>query len=138
MFGLLALAFAQLGRGQVAEATETLPDSSGKSTRWARRSQRPALGDLALYQGRFGDAGEDTRAEGAATDIATKDSDTAANKFAALAYAHLLRQQKAAAIAAADKALANSTLVNIRFMAARVFVEAGAAERAHAGHGALV
>jgi tetratricopeptide (TPR) repeat protein len=87
------------------------------------------LGDLAMYEGRFGDAAR-IYAEGADTDIATKDPDRAANKFIALASAHLARQQKAAAIAAAGKALENSTAVKIRFLAARVFVGAGAAERA--------
>ena len=80
-------------------------------------------------QGRFGDAAR-IYAEGAEVDLATKDPDRAANKFIALASAHLARQQKAAAIAAAEKALANSTAVKIRFLAARVFVGAGAAERA--------
>ena len=56
--------------------------------------------------------------------------DRAANKFAALAYTQLLRGQKAAAVAAAEKALANSQAVKIRFLAARVFVEAGAAAKA--------
>ena len=42
----------------------------------------------------------------------------------------LLRQQKAAAIAAAEKALRQQQAVKIRFLAARVFVEAGAADRA--------
>ena len=41
------------------------------------------------------------------------------------AYAQLLRGQKALAVAAADKALANSKAVKIRFLAARIFVEAG-------------
>ena len=39
-------------------------------------------------------------------------------------------EQQAAAIAAAEKALANSKAVKIRFLAARVFVEAGESRRA--------
>ena len=89
------------------------------------------LADLAIYEGRFSDA-ERILAQGAAADLAAKVPDKAASKFAALAEVQLLRQQKAAAIAAAEKALANSQAVKIRFLAARVFVEAGAAARAQA------
>jgi tetratricopeptide (TPR) repeat protein len=41
-----------------------------------------------------------------------------------------LRQQKAAAIAAADKALATDNSVKIRFLAGRIFIEAGDIRRA--------
>jgi eukaryotic-like serine/threonine-protein kinase len=128
MYALLAVAFAQLGRGQVAEAAETY-QTLGKIDTLSASFAASGLGDLAMYEGRFGDAAR-IFAQGAAADLATKDPDRAANKFAALASAHLARKQKAAAIAAAEKALANSTAVNIRFLAARVFVEAGADERA--------
>jgi hypothetical protein len=70
-------------------------------------------------------------------DLSSKDTDRAANKLTALAYAQLLRQQKGAAIAAAEKALVNSKAVKIRFLAARIFVEAGAAARAQALAGEL-
>jgi eukaryotic-like serine/threonine-protein kinase len=43
---------------------------------------------------------------------------------------HLERQQTTAASAAAEKALANSKAVKIRFLAGRIFVEAGATGRA--------
>jgi len=42
-----------------------------------------------------------------------------------LAYAELLRGEKRVAIAAAEKALANSQSAKIRFLAARTFLEAG-------------
>ncbi len=57
--------------------------------------------------------------------LKAKSSENATNKFAALAYAQLLRGQKAAAIAAAEKALANGQTVQVRFLAGRVFAEAG-------------
>src|SRR5207247_10083293 len=56
--------------------------------------------------------------------------DAAAAKFASMAYAHLLLEQKRQAVAAAEKALANSKAVKIRFLAARVFVDAGEIARA--------
>ncbi len=43
--------------------------------------------------------------QGAAADLAAKNTDRAARKLTSLAHVHLLRGQKAAAIAAADKAL---------------------------------
>ena len=87
------------------------------------------LGDLALYRGRLSDAARIFTA-GAAADLASKDTDRAANKFAALAHVQLMRQQKSAAVATVEKALANSNAVKIRFLAARVFVEAGSVEKA--------
>jgi eukaryotic-like serine/threonine-protein kinase len=128
VYALLAIAFAQLGRGQVAEATATF-QTLGKIDTLGASFAASGAGDLAMYEGRFGDAVK-VYAQGADADLVTKDPDRAANKFIALASAHLARGQKAPAIAAAEKALAASTAVNIRFMAARIFVGAGAAERA--------
>src|SRR4029077_13070025 len=66
----------------------------------------------------------------AAADLAAKDPDRAASKWAALAWTQVLRHQNAAAVAAAEKALASSQAVKIRFLAARVFLEAGDSARA--------
>ena len=52
--------------------------------------------------------------------------DKAASKFAALAGVQLAAAQKAAAVSASEQALANSQAVKIRFLAARVLIEAGA------------
>jgi tetratricopeptide (TPR) repeat protein len=69
---------------------------------------------------------------GAATDLAEKQPNRAAAKYVAIAYAHLMRQQNAAAIAAAENALKNSPTVKIRFMAGRILAEAGNLTRAQA------
>ena len=87
------------------------------------------LGDVAMYEGRLSDA-ERILTDGAAADLAAKVPDKAASKYAALAEVLLLRQQKAAAMKAAESAIALSTSVKIRFLAARVFAEAGAAGKA--------
>jgi HEAT repeat protein len=68
--------------------------------------------------------------QGAAADLAGGFADRAAAKFAEQAYAQILRGQKAAAVAAAEKALANSKAVKIRFLAARTFVDAGQTAKA--------
>ncbi len=127
-WSMQALALAQTGRGLVSQAAESYAEL-GKVKEVGPSYTASGLADLALYEGRFSDAVR-ILTEGAAADLASKDSDRAANKFAALAYTQLLRQQKGAAIAAAEKALANSQGMTIRFLAARVFVEAGAVARA--------
>ena len=131
LFGVLALAFAQLGQGQLPEAAADLSRAWPRSTSRARPTPRPASATSRSTKAGSSDAAR-ILTQGAAADLAAKDADRAANKFAALAYAQLLRRQNAAAIAAADKALANSQAVKIRFLAARVFVEAGATAKAGA------
>ena len=128
LFGVLPLAFAQVLQGQVPQATETYQGLAAIDDQGASYTAS-GLGDLALYEGRFADA-ERILERGATADLAAKSPDRAAAKFAALAYARVLRGAKSPAIAAAEKALANSQAVKIRFLAARVFVEAGATARA--------
>ena len=124
----LALAFAQLGQGRLPEAVETYKKLETMGTRGAAWSAS-GLGDLALYEGRLADA---ARAfdQGAAADLTAKRTDRAARKLTSLAYVHLLRGEKRQAVAAADKALLNSNAVPIRFLAARIFVEADAIAKA--------
>jgi eukaryotic-like serine/threonine-protein kinase len=129
LFGLLPLAFAQVLQGQLPQAAETY-QSMAKIDQQGASYAASGLGELALYEGRFSEAAR-IFTEGASADLSAKDTDRAATKFAALAYTELLRQQKGAAIAAAEKALATSKAVKIRFLAARVFVEAGVTARAH-------
>jgi eukaryotic-like serine/threonine-protein kinase len=127
-YGYLAQAFAQLGQGQLPQAAETYQKLEKLSARGAS-SATLGLGDLALYEGRFADAVRILE-QGAAADLAAKNPDSAADKLVALAYAQLLRGQKEVAVAAAEKALANSNAAKIRFLAARIFVEAGEAAKA--------
>jgi serine/threonine protein kinase/Flp pilus assembly protein TadD len=135
LFGVLPLAYAQMGQGQLPEAAATF-ESLAKIDEQGASYTASGLGDLALYEGRFLDAAR-IFTQGAAADVAAKDTDRAANKFAALAYTQLLRRQNVAALAAADRALANSQAAKIRFLAARVFVEAGATAKAGALSAAL-
>jgi tetratricopeptide (TPR) repeat protein len=124
----LALAFAQLGKNQPDDARRTYTALAGISSRGASWSAA-GLGDLAVYEGRFSDAITvfDT---GARADLAAKNGDRAARKLIALAYARLLRGQPALAVAAADQALAASKVMDLRFLAARILVEAGRLDRA--------
>lgn len=128
LFALLARAFAELGQGLRPKATETYR-ALGTIDEEGASYMASGLGDLAIQEGRYSDAAR-ILTQGAAADLAAKNQDRAALKFAALGYSHVLRGQKPAAIAAADKALANSQSVKIRFLAARVYVEAGATAKA--------
>jgi eukaryotic-like serine/threonine-protein kinase len=124
----LALAFARLGQGQLPEATATyqkLGTIGARGASWAASG----MGDLAMYQGRFSDAAR-LFEQGATSDLASKNTDKAARKLTSMAFAHLMRGQKSLAIAAAEKALLNSKAVPIRFLAARIFVEANAVAKA--------
>jgi tetratricopeptide (TPR) repeat protein/tRNA A-37 threonylcarbamoyl transferase component Bud32 len=118
-----ALAEAQLGLGQMSQAAETYRRIQKLDARGASLAAS-GLADLAVYDGRFADAARILE-QGAAADLAAKNPDNAADKFVALSQVQLLRGQREAAIAAADKALANSQSVPVKFLAGRIFVETG-------------
>jgi len=92
--------------------------------------------DLELYEGRFTEAAK-LLEKGAAADLAAKANDSAADKYAALAYTQTTRGNMKEAVAAAEKALATSQSVKMRFLAARAFVEAGALPKAQKLAGSL-
>jgi tetratricopeptide (TPR) repeat protein len=114
---------AQLGQDKLREAAETFHGLDKFGSRGTSLGVS-ALADLAMYQGRLSEEVQ-LLEKGAEADLKAKSSENATNKFAALAYAQLLRGQKAAAIAAAEKALANGQTVQVRFLAGRVLAEAG-------------
>lgn len=119
----LALAYAQTGQNQIAEAAATYQKLE-KVSSWGASLAVSGLANLAMYQGRFREAAEMLE-KGASADLAAKKPDAAADKFIMLAYAEILRGDKKAASAAADKALANSQSSKIRFLAGRTYVEDG-------------
>lgn len=126
--GFIALAFSQLGRGDLAAAKSTYEklDQAGAA---ASSFATAGLADLAIYEGRYSEAVR-LLESGAQTDLADNSAEHAAEKYAAIAYVHSLRGQNAQAVAAAEKALANSKAVKIRFLAARAFSVSGNPEKA--------
>jgi len=120
-----ALAFANLGLDQLTQAAAAYHDLE-KLRSW---DTAIGLGDLAVYEGRFGDAVAILE-KGAAADTAARRPDSAADKYALLAYAQLSRHQNTSALEAAKNALAISKRVKTRFLAAQVFVAAGEAAKA--------
>ena len=127
-YAVLTLAFAQLGKGLVPEATQTYERMAGMGAQGASRSIA-GLGDLAIYQGRYTDAVRILE-EGAKADLSAKFPERAARKFINVGYAHLSRQETKRAIAVADQALRTSSSVEVQFLAARILVEGGQIERA--------
>ena len=127
-YASLALAFAQTGQGQFADARNTYQGVKNIGALGASFAAS-GLGDLAAVEGRYSEAVQILR-QGATADIAAKNSDSAAAKFAAIAYAELSRGRMRQAVDAANEALGASTAVKIKFLAARTFIETGDATKA--------
>jgi tetratricopeptide (TPR) repeat protein len=127
--GYLALAEAQLGQGQVDNAAATYHklEILGPA---ATSTAAAGLADLAAYQGKYADAAR-ILAQGAAADVAAKNSDSAARKYVALANIEEIQGKPAAALSDVDKAWAKSQSMQIEFLAARTYVDAGELAKAH-------
>jgi tetratricopeptide (TPR) repeat protein len=82
------------------------------------------LADLALYEGRVGDA-IPVLQQATERDLAAKDMESAAGKLVVLAEAQLLQGQRSQAVTTADRAVAMSRGDVILIPAARVFLGAG-------------
>jgi tetratricopeptide (TPR) repeat protein len=126
--GYLNLAEAQLGQGQLSQATESYHQLE-KIGAMGPSIATAGLADLAIYEGRFADAVR-VLEKGVTGDLGAKRPDSAADKYAKLAHVQLLREQRAAASAAADNALAQSQSVQVRFLAGRIFAELGETAKA--------
>src|SRR5262249_1030645 len=123
----LVVAYAQLGQGQLTQATDTYQKLE-KVSSWGASLAASGLANLALYQGRFRE-GIQILEKGAAADVAAKNTDAASDKYLMLGHANILLGEKQAAAAAVERALADSKSTKARFLAARTLVEAGKAER---------
>jgi tetratricopeptide (TPR) repeat protein len=133
--GFLVLAYSQLGQGLLPQASDAYQKLE-KLSPYGASLAASGFGDLSLYRGDFR-GGAQFLEKGAAQDLAAANRDAAADKLIMLSYANLLRGEKAAASAAAEKALANSKSVKTRFLAARTFVEAGELAKARDLAGSL-
>ena len=119
----LVLAYSHLGQGLLPQASDDYEKLRNLSP-WGSSLAASGFGDLSLYRGDFRE-GAQFLEKGAAQDLAEANRDGAADKLIMLSYANLLRGEKAAAVSAAERALANSKSVKIRFLVARTFVETG-------------
>ena len=117
------LAEAQLGQGQIdnADASYKKLETFGPE---ATSTATVGLADLDAYQDKHADA-ERILTQGAAADVAAKNTDSAARKYASLGNIEEIQGNHAAAISNTDKALAISRITSIEFLAARTYVDAG-------------
>jgi len=126
--GYLVLAEAQLGQGQVDNASQSYHklESFGPA---AASTAMDGLADLAAYQGKYADAVKILK-DGAAADLAAKNNDSAARKYVALARIEDLQGNHTAALADTDKALTQDQSAPIEFLAACTYVDAGGIAKA--------
>lgn len=121
--GFLSLAEAQLAQGQTADATASYQKLETMDP-FSQSIATSGLADLAAYQAKYADAGR-ILSQGAAADAAANLTDNAARKYAALGNIEEILGNHAAAIANTDKALADSHIASIEFLAARTYVDTG-------------
>jgi tetratricopeptide (TPR) repeat protein len=121
--GYAALAYAQLGQGQLGEAIKTYQRLE-KVSAFGQSMAAPGLADIALYEGRLTDAVR-LLETAAAADVHAGRFESAAADYGLLAHAQLLRRQRGPALAAAEQALAKSKSVSTRFGAGRIYAAAG-------------
>jgi tetratricopeptide (TPR) repeat protein/predicted Ser/Thr protein kinase len=126
--GYMVLAEAQLGQGQVEKAAESYHQLEKSGPLYASFATA-GLADLAAYQGKYAEAAR-ILTEGAATDVAAKMTDNAARKYAALANLEELQGHHAEALSELGKALLNSQSIQIKFLAASTYVDAGDSAKA--------
>jgi tetratricopeptide (TPR) repeat protein len=121
--GYLVLAEAQLGQGQIENASQSYHqlESFGPD---AASTAAAGLADLAAYQYKHADAVSILR-RGAAADLAAKNNDGAARKYVMLAKIEESQGNHAAALADTDKAIAQSQIASIQFLAASTYADAG-------------
>ena len=124
----VGLALSELGAGRPQQALETWNRLAAIGPAGAS-SAAAGLADLALYQGRIGDARAILQ-PAIEADVAAKSPDDAARKLTTLAEAELAQGQTASAIAAADRATGMSSDLAVVVSAARVLIAAGDEKRA--------
>jgi tetratricopeptide (TPR) repeat protein len=114
-----ALAYAQVGQGQLDEAVKTYQQLE-KVSSFGQSMAAAGQADIAIYQGRLAEAVH-LLESGASADLKADRLDSAAADFTLLAYAQLLRKQKGAVLDALEKALSKSKTTSTRFAAARLY-----------------
>ncbi len=119
----LCLGIAQVQRGSVPEAEETY-QRLAKLSDWGSSEAALALGDLALYEGRFHDA-VTVLEKGIAADLAQKNETAASVKVLALAGAQLSLNQRDLALKSAARAVGYDADESVLYSAAHVDIEAG-------------
>ena len=124
-YGFKAEAFADLGQEKLMDAARTYMKLEQKYPSDAAAG----MADIAIYEGRYTDATK-LLEKSAADDTRNRNPAAAADKFAALAYTHMLRGEKGPALDAARQALDLSKAVKTRFIVGRIYAAFGEADKA--------
>jgi eukaryotic-like serine/threonine-protein kinase len=120
---LRTLALAELGQGHDDEARQNYLKLQGVSSYGASIAST-GLADLALYEGRFTDAGSILE-KAVDADLAAKDGESAANNLATLALLQMTLGKKQEAVSSAGRATSYSKEPGVLYRAAQVYLEAG-------------
>ena len=126
----VGLALSQLAKGQTAQAVETYTHLQTVSAPGASFAVS-GLADAALFQGRTNDA-LSLLEKGIAKDLDDKFTEDAGLKLAILAQTQSLLGHNSQAVAAADRALKTSRDDRVKYVTARVYLEAGRPQQASA------
>jgi len=128
VLGYVGLALSQLAAGHPDLAGETWRKTESIDPRGASDASL-GLADLALFRGQAA-AAIPILEKGIESDLAAKDSSSAAVKLTALAEARLETKEVAKALAAADRAASLAKGDNVLYPSARVYLAAGKPPRA--------
>ena len=121
--GYMVLAEAKVGQGQVGQAADAY-HKLGTFGPVAASMASAGLADLAAYQDKYADA-EKILTQGAAADLAAKNTDSAARKYVALGTIEEIQGKHAVAIVDTNKGLRMAQDTSNQFLAARTYVDAG-------------
>jgi serine/threonine protein kinase/tetratricopeptide (TPR) repeat protein len=125
---LIALAYSQMGRGQVEEARQTY-EQLGAMGNVGASTAAAGVADIAIYRGRFSEAAR-ILTDRAKLDVAAGTFGRGAMKHAAAAFAHLLAGRDVPAADSARLALSISNSMAVKFLAGRALAETGALDEA--------
>ncbi len=121
--GYMMLGEAHLGQGRLKDSAESYHQLE-KFSPEAASSAADGLADLAAYQGNYAEAAR-ILVQAAATDLAGKLTDNAANKFAALATIDELQGHTPAALSDLGKAQALTPSTQLEMLIGATYVDAG-------------
>jgi tetratricopeptide (TPR) repeat protein len=128
LLGYVGLALSQLGQGNATQAIDTYRQLQGVDARGASFAAM-GLADVALYQGRVMNA-IGILSKSVTIDVQNKFAEGASRKLSTLAEAYLLAGRPDQALAATRRALQISKGDGVRFVAARIYMQAGQPQKA--------
>lgn len=125
---LRTAALAELGRGNTAQAAENYKKLEAVSP-YGASIAATGFADLDLYQGKLADAAGILQ-KAIVSDLAAKDTETAAGRTATLALIQISLGKTQEALASANRAASGSKDPGVLYRAAQVYIAAGQGDKA--------